>query len=195
MPIRSLRSVLAAGLIAAYLPAAGALAADPPTSGSATPGSPTHVTGVVIDGGPAPRLASSFPADGSTVPAGVLVLKVVFDQAMTADGWSYQKAADAAFPNCLGRPRLLNDQRTFVLLCTITPQTTYGIAINAATGFKNANGRSAQAAMVHFTAGEPGVFYLQDALTQAGLAASDGPIMRWPDPDAGKTVLAGQPSN
>jgi hypothetical protein len=190
MPIRSLSTLLAAGLLAICLPAAGSLAATPP---AAEP--PTPVSGVVIDSGPAPKLASSFPANGSTVPAGVLVLKIVFNQAMTADGWSYQKAADAAFPDCLGRPRMLADKRTFVLLCTVAPGTAYGIEINAATGFQNANGLSAQSGAVHFTTGDPGVFYMSDALTQAGLAASDGPIMRWPDPDTGKTALAGQPSN
>ena len=179
------RIVLAAGLVATGLAPAGALAADPAT----------HLSGVVISGGAQPRLASSFPADGAKVPGGILVLKVVFDQAMTADDWSYQKTADAAFPTCLGRPRLLADQRTFVLLCTVAPGTAYAIEINAASGFKNADGRSAQTAVVHFTTGDSGVFYMQDALTQAGLAASDGPIMRWPDPDIGKTALAGQAPN
>ena len=185
MSIRFNCAVMALCLSAASLASGQALAADPPTA----------VSGIVVGGGPPPKLKSSFPADGSTVPAGVLVLKVVFDQPMTADGWSYQKAADTAFPNCLGRPRMLADRRTFVLLCTIAPNTAYGIQINAGTGFKNVDGRSAVTEMVHFTSGDPGVFYMNDALSQAGLGASDGPIMRWPDPDAGKTTLAGQPSD
>ena len=180
MSIRSLKCAVAAGLVAACLPAAAAFAADAPTA----------VSGLVISGGPGPKLASSFPANGSTVPGGILVLKIVFNQAMADDSWSYQKAADAAFPTCLGRPRMLADKRTFVLLCTVAPATAYGIEINA--GFKNADGRTAQPAVLHFSTGDPGVFYLQDALTQAGLGANDGPIMRWPDPDTGKTTVAVQ---
>ena len=185
MSIRRIRTTLLLGLSAMILRAAPALAADPPTA----------VSGVIIGGGPPPKVKASFPADGSSVPAGVLVLKIVFDQAMTADGWSYQKAADAAFPNCLGRPRMLADQRTFVLLCTIAPNTAYGVQINAGSGFKNADGRSAVAEVVHFTSTDPGVFYMSDALSQAGLGAADGPVMRWPDPDVGKATLAGRPSN
>jgi hypothetical protein len=175
-------SILGAGLAVA----GAVVAADAP---------PTHVSGVTISGGPQPKVYLSYPAEGSTVPAGVLVLKVVFDQDMTADGWSYAKTADAAFPDCLGRPRMLADKRSFVLLCTIAAHQAYALQINAVSGFKNADGRSAMSDVLHFTTGDPGVFYMQDALTQAGVASTDAPIMRWPDPDVGKSTLAGQPSN
>jgi len=90
---------------------------------------------------------------------------------------------------------MLADKRSFVLLCTIAPHQTYALQINAASGFKNADGRTAVSDVLHFTTGDPGVFYMQDALTNAGVASTDAPIMRWPDPDVGKTTLAGQPSN
>jgi hypothetical protein len=166
--------------------ASAAMAADAP---------PTPVSGVVVSGGPQPKIYLSYPAEGSTVPAGVLVLKVIFDQPMRPDAWSYAKTADAAFPDCLGKPRMLADQRTFVLLCTIAAHQTYALQINAGGGFKNADGRSAVEDMLHFTTGDAGVFYLQDALAQAGVASTDAPIMRWPDPDMGKTTLAGQPAS
>jgi hypothetical protein len=168
------------------LVAGAAVAADAPA---------THVSGVVISGGRQPKIYLSYPAEGSTVAAGVLVLKVIFDQPMTPDAWSYAKTADAAFPDCLGKPRMLADQRTFVLLCTIAPHQTYALQINAGSGFKNADGRSAVDDVLHFTTGDPGVFYMEDALNQAGVASTDAPIMRWPDPDTGKTTLAGQPAN
>jgi len=158
-------------------------------------GPPTQVAGVVISSGPAPRMAASFPAEGSTVPGGVLVLKLVFDQPMAADGWSYEKLSDAAFPDCLGKPRMLADKRTFVLLCTIAPDQAYGLKINAAGDFKNADGRSAAPAELRFKTGDAGVFNVPDALSQAGLSAADEPVMRWPDPDVGKTTLASQPGN
>lgn len=184
MRMRLFSIVLGLGLVAATA-AVAAVAADAP---------PTHVAGVTISGGPQPKIYLSYPAEGSTVPAGVLVLKVIFDQAMTPDAWSYAKTADAAFPDCLGKPRMLADQRTFVLLCTITANQAYALQINTGGAFKNADGRSAAPIVLHFTAGDPGVFYMEDALTNAGVASTDAPIMRWPDPDVGKTTLVSQPS-
>jgi hypothetical protein len=186
----STRLILAVSAL--LLTASAAVAADAPAAPAAPP---THVAGVTITGGPQPKIYLSYPAEGSTVPAGVLVLKVIFDQAMSADNWSYAKTAGAAFPSCLGKPRMLADQRTFVLLCTIAANQSYALQINAAGAFKNADGRSAAPLVLHFAAGDPGVFYMQDALTNAGVASTDAPIMRWPDPDAGKTTLAGQPAN
>ena len=182
MPM-SIRFILAvSGLL---LAASAAMAADAP---------PTQVSGVVVSGGPQPKIYLSYPAEGASVPSGVLVLKVIFDQPMSPDNWSYAKTADAAFPDCLGKPRMLADQRTFVLLCTVAPHQTYALQINAASGFRNADGRSAVADVLHFTTGDPGVFYMQDALANAGVASTDAPIMRWPDPDVGKTTLVSQPS-
>ena len=163
-----------------------AVAADAP---------PTAVSGVTISGGPQPKVYLSYPAEGATVPSGVLVLKVIFDQPMAPDSWSYEKAADAAFPDCLGRPRMLADKRSFVLLCTVAPNKDYALQINQAGAFKNADGRSAAPLHLHFKTGDPGVFYIEDALTNAGVASTDAPIMRWPDPDAGKTTLAGRPKS
>ena len=180
----SIRLILAVSTL--LLTASAAVAADPP---------PTSVSGVVISGGPQPKIYLSYPAEGASIPAGVLVLKVIFDQPMTPDAWSYEKTADAAFPDCLGRPRMLADTRTFVLLCTVTANQSYALQINQGGAFKNADGRSAAPIVLHFTTGDPGVFYMQDALTNAGVASTDAPIMRWPDPDAGKTTLVSQPKN
>jgi len=185
----SIRLILAVSTL--LLAASQAAAADAP----AAPAPPTHLSGVVISGGPPPKVYLSYPAEGATIPSGVLVLKVIFDQAMTADGWSYAKAADGDFPSCLGRPRMLADQRSFVLLCTIEPHRSYALQINAVNDFKNADGRSAAPLLLHFSTGDPGVFYMQDALANAGVASTDAPIMRWPDPDAGKTTLAAQPAD
>ena len=41
---------------------------------------PTHVGGVEVVAGPGPTVSSSFPANGASVAAGVVVLKIVFDQ-------------------------------------------------------------------------------------------------------------------
>jgi len=148
---------------------------------------------VVVDGGPPPKVVASFPADGGIAPAGVLVLKLVFSQVMDADGWSYARSADGAFPDCLGQPRMLGDQRTFVLLCTVAPHQRYAVQINATRSFAADHGRSARPTLLHFSTGEAGVFDMHAALKQAGLSDADEPIMRWRDTDAGHPALASPP--
>jgi hypothetical protein len=161
-------------LVAGSNAAAGA-ASDPPT----------QVAGVVVVGGPPPKVATTFPADGAAVPGGLLVMKIVFDQVMTADGWSYSPSAGGAFPNCLNQPRLLADQRTFVLLCTVSAHQSYAMDINSARAFASAHGRSAKPFHLSFSTADPGTFEMHDALLQAGLADVDNPIMTWRGDGAG----------
>src|SRR4051812_17090871 len=95
------------------------LAAATPALAQTSSAPPTRLSGVTVVA-PAPTLpalVSSYPADGKVVSAGVLILKLTFDQKMDPDGWDYGKG-DEAYPKCLDRPRLLPDQKTFVLLCT-----------------------------------------------------------------------------
>ena len=66
------------------------------------------------------------------MPAGVMILKITFTQAMAADAWAYGHSVDGDFPDCLADPRLLGDQRTYVLLCTVAPHRGYAVQINAA---------------------------------------------------------------
>jgi hypothetical protein len=157
---------------------------------AAAPGPPTTVEGVVVPGGPPPKVAASYPADGAAVPAGTLVLKIVFNQAMTADGWSYGQSQGEAFPHCLARPRLLGDQRTFVLLCSIAPHSAYAIEINAPPVFKSAIGRSAKPTVLRFSTTETGPRDIHDALVLAGLTDVDDPIMTWHDSGAGVSQSA-----
>lgn len=78
-----------------------------------------------------PKVASSYPAEGQDIAPGVLVLKLAFDQRMDPRGWSYTTAPDgAAKPECVATPRLLKDEKTFVLLCRVTSGKTYKVALN-----------------------------------------------------------------
>jgi hypothetical protein len=171
------------------LAAAGLARADPP------PAAATVVRPVIIDGGPGPKVVQSFPAEGASVPAGVIVLKIVFSQAMAPDGWSYSHADTGAFPNCLGEPRMLADQRTFVLLCTVGAHQDFALQINAAPQFANANGHPAAPTVLHFSTGDVGVVDMEAALSQADLTPADEPIMKWSDKDANKTDVASTSPN
>jgi hypothetical protein len=136
---------------------------------------------LVVPGGPPPKLVSSFPAEGAATSGGVLIIKLVFDQAMSPDGWSYSHVAGADFPACLAQPRLLADKRTFVLLCTVGEERTYGISVNSQPVFASANGRGAAPAVLQFSTTRTVVYAMHDALEQAGLTDTDEPVMRWHD--------------
>jgi hypothetical protein len=151
----------------------------------APPTAATAVGELVVVGGPGPKVVSSWPADGASVGAGVLALKLVFDQPMTAQAWSYGPAEGAAFPKCLGHPRLLGDRRTFVLLCTVQAHGAYAVEINADRDFASANGRVAKPSVLRFSTLDIDARSVHAALLEAGLTDADEPIMSWRDDGAG----------
>jgi hypothetical protein len=164
----SVLKVLAAAALA--LPASAGLAQSPPP-----------VSTVVIIAKPPvdPQVVSTFPTEGAKAPGGILVLKIVFDQAMTPEAWSYGQTPDGAFPHCLKKPRLLADAKSFVLLCSVAPNQAYAVRINASPDFVSARGRSAKPFMLHFTTTNDTVYDMHAALKQAGLTDADEPIMTW----------------
>ena len=78
-----------------------------------------------------PNVVSSYPAQDETVAPGVLILKVAFDQQMSPTVWNYAPAEGAEAMDCVKTPRLLPDQKTFVLLCRVLSSKTYGVTFNA----------------------------------------------------------------
>ena len=152
---------------------------------------PNEVQGVVVSAGPGPLVRSTYPASGGTVAGGMLILKIVFDQPMAPDAWAYGQAAEGDFPDCLAKPRLLGDQRTYVLLCSVEPGRAYAVQINPAPRFANADGRSAKPYTLKFATSDGDIVRsLHDALQQAGLADDDDPIMTWRDPGQGVSQSA-----
>ena len=147
---------------------------------------PKEVQGLVVEAGPGPAVRSTYPDAGATVPAGTVILKIVFDQPMTPDAWAYGRSAAGDFPDCLAEPRLLSDQRTFVLLCsTALANRAYAVEINLAPRFQSANGRWAKPYTLKFSTNDEITRGLHDALLQAGLEDADDPIMTWRDPGLG----------
>ena len=132
---------------------------------------------------PPPKIVSSFPGAGETVAPGALVMRITFDQKMDAAGFSFSAAGPGGqMPNCLKTPRLLNDEKTFVLLCTTAPQSHYVIAFNAAgKGFKNIAGSALPAVQLTFdTNNDDGPRDLASALKIAKLTDQDVPIATQP---------------
>lgn len=144
-----------------------------------------EVSPLVIAGGPPPAVQSTYPVSGGSVPSGVVILKIVFDQPMTPDAWAYGPSAEGEFPRCLANPRLLDDQRTFALLCSLPPKRTFALQINPAPRFASAYGRLAKAFTLTFATTDADTRGVHDALVQAGLTDRDEPIMTWRDPGRG----------
>jgi hypothetical protein len=141
----------------------------------------SNVSEVVVPGGPAPRITATYPAQGAAVSGGELALKVTFDQAMDAGRWAFAAADGGAFPVCLGRPRLLADRHTFVLLCQVKPNGAYAVTISPPQGFQGEAGRAAETTVLKFSTSGEIVDDLHDALDAAGLTDADEPIMTWND--------------
>ncbi len=159
--------VLALAAPASAAPAPGGVKDEPPPI-------PQDVTVVA----PKPvKVTGTYPADGASVPGGTVIIRISFDQNMSADSWSYTRSDKGKFPNCLTKPRLLPDRRSFVLLCSLDLNTAYAFDVNASPTFETVGGRKAPAVPVSFrTSGDINIG-LHQALDSAGLQDADDPIM------------------
>ena len=155
---------LAAGL------SSGAALAAPPAPVIPSPNVVSSVT--VYAKTEAPKIVKSYPAAGQAMPAGVLVMSVTFDQPMLKTGFDFGPATGGEPPHCLKTPRLLDDAKTFVLLCTTEPRKTYALTFNARPegGFENvAEHRAEPATLAFSTTDGDGPGNIRDAMKAANL--------------------------
>lgn len=134
-----------------------------------------------------PKVTSTWPSAGETVAPGILVLKVGFDQRMSPGAWNYAPAGEGEQPQCVRAPRLLNDGRTFVLLCRTKPGKRYAIALNGVRqgGFANEADNPAETTQLSFTTSTaPSVYMLKAAMKAAGLKDDEAPIQEAPQAPA-----------
>lgn len=180
-PILRLKSAAATTLALVTLAASGwAAAADGPKP-AAPPPEPTPLTGLVVTppSKEPPAVVEVYPAAGVPVSPGALVIKIKFDQRMNPNEWRFDRS-DAPYPQCLARPRLLTDEKTFVLLCTVGGAGKFSIALNGtgAGGFANLAGQRATPFELTFsTGGGASLGTIQDAMKAAGLKPEDDPVM------------------
>lgn len=146
---------------------------------------PHEVAGVTVMAGPItpPKLVASYPAEGQAVTPGVLILKLTFDQRMTAKGFDIAPAQGAEGPDCVKTPRLLNDEKTFVLLCTAMSGRSFTLAFNAQPegGFQNLGERRAAPVTLNFTTtnAEP-IRSLSAAMKAQNLSNLEAPVQDTP---------------
>lgn len=147
------------------------------------------VSAVTVVAGDPPKVVSTYPAQDQAVAPGVLILKVAFNQKMLPTGFDYAPAPGAESLECVKTPRLLNDEKTFVLLCRAWPGKTYGVAFNASEklGFANQGELRATSATLAFTttSGEP-IRTVTAGVKAAGLEPTDTPIQETGNVDPAK---------
>ena len=180
--MRALPLVLLLCLPAGPVLAQTAKPATKPPAEAPTPVSPI----TVMPPTQKPKVVATWPASGETITPGVLVLKVVFDQQMTPRDFAYGLGAEGDKLRCLKTPRLLNDNKTFVLLCTTLPGKTYAIALNpdapGGPAFSNLAENRAEPSTLSFTTGTGApITTLRDAIKTAGLGGLDMPVEEAPD--------------
>lgn len=168
----------------AVLAAAGAHAQTKPA-----PETPNTVSPVLIlPPTSPPNLVSTYPAQDQTVPPGVLILKAAFDQQMSPSAWNYAAAPGAEPMDCVKTPRLLGDQKTFVLLCRVLANRTYGVTFNAERtgGFANLGENPAHTAVLTFKVdADAPVTTVRRAMEAAKLQADQMPVQDAPMAVAG----------
>ncbi|WP_372783655.1 hypothetical protein [Phenylobacterium sp.] len=171
----------------------GAALAAPP-SPALPPQPPKEVSGLTVYGRTdPPKVTASYPKAGQAMPAGVLILTVTFDQKMLANAFDIGPGEGGEMPNCLKTPRLLDDGKTFVLLCTTDPHKAYALALNAKPqgGFANIAEHRAEPTTLAFTTTDgDGPRSIPEALKAENLRPIDMPIQTDPDADRRTTVAA-----
>ncbi len=167
-----------------------ALAAPPPGLPSLPP---KEVSGITVYGKTdPPKVTATYPAAGQAMSAGGLILTVTFDQKMLGRSFDIGPGAGGEMPNCLKTPRLLDDGKTFVLLCTTEPHKAYALAFNAGPqgGFANVAEHRAEPSTLAFTTTDgDGPRSISEALKVQNLRPVDMPIQT--DPDVGGGPAAG----
>ena len=130
-----------------------------------------------------PKLVATYPAQDQSVAPGVLILKATFDQQMSPSAWNYASAEGAEPMDCVKTPRLLGDQKTFVLLCRVLADRTYGVTFNAQRpgGFANLGENPALTAALTFKVeGGTPITTVRRAMESAGLQADQTPVQDAP---------------
>jgi hypothetical protein len=161
----------------------GSLLASAAAAQPTTPGHEVSPVTIYPAGGH-PKVIATFPAAGQTLPGGVLILTITFDQEMSPGGFDLTSAPGGEPVPCLKTPRLLDDGKTFAWLCTTGFGKSYALALNAGAtgGFANVADQRAETTTLAFstTTSTEGPRNVEDAVKQAKLKAFEIPIQETP---------------
>jgi hypothetical protein len=108
------------------------------------------------EGGPAPRVIETVPADGDVdVDAGLDQITATFSESMQTEGWSWVTEAGRRAPVVTDFPYYIDDTTT-VLPVRLEPHTSYVLWVNSPDDaelrkFTSSDGVSAPAHRIRFT--------------------------------------------
>ncbi len=140
----------------------------------------TRVSGVTVTlSRDPPHVVTTFPANGASVAPGVLVLRVTYSQSMFDESWSYVTSADGEYPECAPTPRLLDDKKSFALICRTSGKHNYALWLNRGpyANFMNKGRRIAVPYELKFSTSDADpVFTLKEAVAaDPGLPPGSNP--------------------
>jgi hypothetical protein len=126
-----------------------------------------------------PKVVSAYPAQGSSIAPGILIIRVTYDTRMQGQSWSYVTSRAGEYPECAASPRLLDDHKSFALICRTLPKKTYALWFNHGDyqNFTSISHRPAAAYELKFTTSDADpVWTLEDAIkADPGLPPGSNP--------------------
>jgi hypothetical protein len=150
-----------------------------PQTGAAAPPSNT-VSGVTVTiSREIPKAVGTYPAQGASIAPGILIIRISYDTRMQGQSWSYVTSRDGEYPECAASPRLLDDHKSFALICRTLPNKTYALWFNHGDyqNFTSMSHRPAAAYELKFTTSDADpVWTLEDAIkADPGLPPGSNP--------------------
>jgi len=183
---RRIAAVCAIGLIAGpQIVGAQPPSPESPRQNKASPqtgaAEPSHaVSGVTVTvSREIPKVVSTYPAQGASIAPGILIIRISYDTRMQGQSWSYVTSRDGDYPECAASPRLLDDHKSFALICRTLPKKTYALWFNHGDyqNFTSVSHRPAAAYELKFTTSDADpVWTLEDAIkADPGLPPGSNP--------------------
>ena len=94
-----------------------------------------------------PSVIKTVPLSGDTTVDATVTkqITVTFSKKMTDGSWSWAQMSKETFPEIVGEPKYLDDQKTCFVDVKLEPHKTYVVWINSQkfSGFKDVDGNSA----------------------------------------------------
>jgi hypothetical protein len=167
-------------------PAAQAPSSESPRQNKASPQSEADkppsstVSGVTVTiSREIPKVVSTYPGQGASIAPGILIIRISYDTRMQGQSWSYVSSRDGEYPECAASPRLLDDHKSFALICRTLPKKTYALWFNHGDyqNFTSVSHRPAAAYELKFTTSDADpVWTLEDAIkADPGLPPGSNP--------------------
>jgi hypothetical protein len=126
-----------------------------------------------------PKVAGTYPAQGANIAPGVLIIRVTYDARMQGQSWSYVTSQLGEYPECATSPRLLDDHKSFALICRTQPNKTYALWFNHGDyqNFTSAGRKPATPYQLKFTTSDADpIWTLEDAIkADPGLPPGSNP--------------------